>query len=168
MGTLHITFDIPGERALSSYFEHMYHVPDDFRDVWEQMSEDFWAQNEQTFAEEGPGWRPLAPSTRWDRLYRGYPPSHPILVRTGALRDSLTDGTAEGAIYEVYPQELTLGSDLKTKNGYTLATLHQFGSMKVADHPPKRPPVQITGELQTRWNQRLATWLREEFAYGGE
>ncbi|KPV42020.1 phage virion morphogenesis protein [Alicyclobacillus ferrooxydans] len=165
MGTLHITFDIPGERALSSYFEHMYHVPDDFRDVWEPMAEDFWQQNEQTFASEGPGWRPL--SSKYKAWKERHYPGMPILVRTGALKASLTEPYGEGVIYEVYPQELTLGSDLKTKNGYTLATLHQFGSVKVADHPPKRPPVQITGELQTRWNQRLATWLREEFAYEG-
>lgn len=34
-------------------------------------------------------WRPLAPRTQADRLRRGYPPSRPILKRTGDYRDSV-------------------------------------------------------------------------------
>lgn len=163
--SLKITFDIPDERALSSYFDHMEHIPDDFREAWEPMAEDFWANNLRTFALEGPGWRPLSPKYKaWKERHH---PGIPILVRSGALSKSLTDHSAPGAIYEVYPTELVLGSDLKTDSGYTLATLHQLGSIKVSGRPPKRPPVMITGDLQRHWNDRLKTWLQDEFGYRG-
>ncbi|WDL96406.1 hypothetical protein [Alicyclobacillus sp. ALC3] len=167
MSRITIRFDAPGADTFESKFNNLAQVPDDFRPAWEAMAEAFHAHEGKVFDEEGPGWRPLARSTRWDRYYAGYPPSHPILVRTGALRASLTHPFADGAIYELYPTHMSLGSRLKTKDGYTLATLMQFGSWKVPDHPPKRPPVSITPALQRTWNQRLVTWLRDEFNYQG-
>lgn len=165
--SLTIRVGVTGADKLESKFDNLAQIPNDFRDAWEAMAEDFWRHENRVFEEEGPGWRPLALSTRWDRHYHGYPASHPILVRTGALKASLTDGFADGAIYEVYPTHMTLGTDLKTKDGYTLGALHQFGSFKVPDHPPKRPPVTITPDLQRSWNRRLVNWLRDELDYRG-
>ncbi len=42
-------------------------------------------------AEGPPQWKELAPLTRRLRTVLGYEPAHPILVRTGELRDSLID-----------------------------------------------------------------------------
>lgn len=162
---IEVSMEMKGERALESYFDHVQHVPDDFRGAWEPMSEDFWQQNRETFAEQGPGWRPL--TYHYAKWKEAHYPGMPILVRTGALQASLTDGTADGAIYDVRPLTLELGTDLKTKDGYTLGTLHQFGSVKVRDHPPKRPPVRITPQLQKNWNRRLVNWLRDEMDYRG-
>lgn len=171
MGRLEVRFQLSGETEFARAFDNIKHIPDDFRGAWEPMAEDFWKQNEDTFAAEGPGWAPLAPATRWDRLYHGYPPSHPILVRSGALKDSLTDGTADGAIYEVYPREMSLGTELKTPDGrYTLGMLHQTGTRPHKNSPhgmPARPPVVVTPELKRKWNKRLEMWLRDELNYQG-
>ncbi|MCL6454369.1 MAG: hypothetical protein K6T78_12225 [Alicyclobacillus sp.] len=168
MARLEVHFELMGKNVFDRVFDHVEHIPDDMRDVWEGMAEDFWEAERVRFEQEGPGWRPLALSTQRDRVRHGYPAEHPILVRTGALKASLTDGTAPGAIYEVYPLELKLGSDLKTKNGYTLATIHQTGSIRVKDRPPRRTVVHIGMELRSAWNKRLADWMREELAYSGE
>ncbi len=161
--SIKVSLDVAGERALESFFDHAYHVPDDWRDAWEPMAEDFWEAERQTFAEEGPGWAELRPKYKaWkDKHY----PGAPILVRSGALEASLTEPNADGAIYEVYPKEMSLGTDLKVRNGkYTLGMLHQTGTRRGM---PARPPVIIKPGLQQAWNRRLATWMREEFGYQG-
>lgn len=162
---LEIHFQLMGEEKFARAFDHIEHIPDDFRPAWEGVAEDFWEHERETFDAEGPGWRPLSPRYKaWkDKRF----PGAPILVRTGALRNSLTDGNAPGAIYDVRPLELQLGTDLKTKNGYTLGTIHQTGSLKVRDRPPKRPPVNITMGLRKKWNKRLERWLRDELNYQG-
>jgi len=161
MGSVKVTFDLVGERALESLFDNLEHVPDDWRQPFEHMAEDFWEQNRTTFDREGPGWRPLAVSTIRDRMRKGFPSEGPILVRSGALRRSLTSGTDDHSIYDVRATEMTLGTDVR------YGIYHQTGSIKVQDHPPKRSPINITPELQKNWNRRLVNWLRDEIGYQG-
>lgn len=49
---------------------------------------------EAIFDAEGPNWPSLAPQTTREREATGFPPDHPILYRTGALKASLTDPDA--------------------------------------------------------------------------
>ncbi|MFB5192655.1 phage virion morphogenesis protein [Alicyclobacillus fastidiosus] len=162
--SIKVVVDLVGERALESLFDHVEHIPDDWRDPFEKMAEDFWDQNKETFDAEGPGWKPLAQSTKWDRVYKGFPVA-PILVRTGALRDSLTGGFAKDSIFEVFPTRMEIG----TSTPY--AMYHQTGNLKgkypPGTHPPKRSPVVITSALQKKWDQRLVDWLRDEINYQG-
>lgn len=44
----------------------------------------------ETFSKEGPGWKPLARRTQFDRRMQGYGAKHPILKRTGDLYKELT------------------------------------------------------------------------------
>lgn len=171
-GSIHFRYELDGETKLAGFLNHLYHVPDDFRPLWEWMAEDFWEHEKQAFDAEGPGWASLKRSTQWNRLYSGYPPSHPILVRTGALRASLTDGNADGAINEMYPTEMSVGTDLKTPDGrYTLGMLHQTGTRPHKRSPNgmvARPPVIIGPELRESWRSDITTWFQEEFEYRGD
>lgn len=169
---LRIHFELPGEQRFKRLFQHLEHVPDDFREPFEKMAEDFWHEEEKTFAEEGPGWAPLATSTRWDRVYNGYPPAHPILVRSGALKASLTSGTDPNAVYEVYPDHLVLGTALKVPSGkYNLGAIHQYGATISRGgstwRVPKRPPIKMTDTLQRKWENRMEHWLRDEIGWSG-
>ena len=161
--SIKISMDVAGTRALESFFDHAYHVPDDWRGAWEPMAEDFWQAEREIFAQEGPGWAELTPKYKaWKTKHY---PGMPLLVRTGALEASLTQFDAEGAIYDVYPTEMSLGTDLKVRDGkYTLGMLHQTGTRRGL---PPRPPLQVKPGLQRQWNRRLATWMREEFGYQG-
>lgn len=154
-----ISVDMVGERALESLFDHIEHIPDDWREPFEGMAEDFWTQNQKTFDEEGPGWKPL--SLQYAKWKERKFPGEPILVRTGALRASLVEGHAPHSIFDIHPTEMTLGTDVR------YGIYHQTGSIKVRDHPPKRSPIMITPELQKNWNRRLANWLRDEIGYQG-
>lgn len=162
--SVQISFDLPGERQLESYFDHLVHIPDDWRPAWEHMAEDFWASEEREFDTEGQRtWAPLSP--RYAKWKERHYPGMPMLVRTGALKLSLTQPDAKGAVYDVFPTELQLGTDLKTRNGqYTLGMLHQTGTRRGM---PPRPPVKIRSDLQSKWNERLTNWLREELDYKG-
>jgi phage gpG-like protein len=172
MARLEIRFDMPSGQQFARIFDHLSHVPEDFREPFEQMADD-WAENErETFSSEGPAWKPLARSTQRDRARKGYPPSNPILERTGRLRASLTDLTGPDAIYEVYPQQLVLGSALRTPNGrWNLAAIHQYGATINRNGKtwriPARPVMQLTQQLQRNWEKRMADWLRDEINYTG-
>ena len=61
------------------------------------------------FDAEGPGWSPLAYRTREQRSELGYGAAHPILVREGYLRDSLTKLQPEHTIYE--REVVSIGGD---------------------------------------------------------
>jgi phage gpG-like protein len=50
-----------------------------------------FAENFATESAGGTPWEQLAPFTNADRVKKGFPAAHPILVRTGDYRDSFTD-----------------------------------------------------------------------------
>lgn len=161
MTQLRVRFQVL-DQVYDRIFENMAHIPDDYREPFELMAEEFWRQNEATFQAEGlpEPWMPLSPKYRkWKEKHY---PGKPILVRSGALKASLVNGTAEGAIYEVFPTQMILGTEVPH------AIYHQTGSMKVQNRPPKRPPVMLTTEMRTKWSEIMANWLRDNFAYIGE
>lgn len=66
------------------------------------------ALNFSTEAAGGEKWPPLAPWTQEERASLGFAPSHPILVRSGDLKRTLTDPN--------HPLNLT---DISTHGGYS-------------------------------------------------
>lgn len=164
MKSLHIEFDFPDGNKFHRMFNNLEQIPDDFSEPLSQMADDFYSEEERIFNEEGPGWAPLKPEVQ-KRKERKFPGA-PILVRTGALKASLTSDKAKGSVYELTPDTLKLGTSLKTPDGnYNLGLLHQFGAPR--NNMPARPPIQQTQRLQRSWENRMATWLREEIDYKG-
>jgi len=167
--SLKVNVEMIGITAIESIFDHVSHIPDDWRDAWEPMAADFRASEAEIFAEEGPGWAPLSP--RYAQWKAHHYPGMPLLVRTGALAASLIEADSDGNINELYPTEMKLGSDLKTKDGrYTLGMLHQTGTRPHKGSPDgmtARPPVIVRPSLQRQWHSRLANWLRDELDYKG-
>lgn len=160
LSRIEVRVEMLGELQLESIFNNVEQVPEDFSPVFHQMIDDFFENNKETFDSEGPGWEPLKPSTIRDRKSKGFP-AGPILVRTGKLRASLTERGADGQVLDVRKDQFTVGTSVR------YAMYHQTGSIKVANHPPKRSPVVIRPALQGQWNRRLVNWLREEFDYRG-
>ncbi|MBZ5516844.1 MAG: phage virion morphogenesis protein [Acidobacteriia bacterium] len=108
------------------------------------IADDFRAMLAEQFASEG-----RAEGTPWPpRARRGGPRSRPgqaqglpLLVRTGALRDSLVEAEAPGHVEEFDATSLTLG----TRVPY--AMFHQFGTR----YMPARPIIVLGGERSERW-----------------
>jgi hypothetical protein len=164
VATLRMTIQMM-DKAFDRIWPNLAHDVEDFREPFERMAEVFWERNEQTFADEGPGWTPLTP--RYAAWKERHAPGAPLLVLKGHLRESLTSPHGEGSVYEVYPRELVLGSDIEvgTKRKWNLAYLHQKGTRKMVPRPPV--PVHAWQEMTTKWSDIMEKWLREEFGYTG-
>lgn len=105
-------------------------------------------------------WSPLAPFTQRERRRLGFPQDHPILVRTGAYRDSFTE--------EDHPLHF---SEWSTEAGRWRITegsrderadLLEFGDLRT---PPR--PVTILGRagedmLMTTLDHMFGQWFEEE------
>lgn len=158
MSSIQLKFGVIGGNKLHSIFDHLEHVPDDFRPAFEKMAEDFWKSEQERFDSAGPGWKPLSPKyALWKAKHF---PGAPIMQRTGSLKASLT-GQAEDTIFDVYPTHMELG----TQSDH--AMFHQTGSIRVANHPPKRLLMKIDANLQKQWNRDMVNWLRDEVDYRG-
>lgn len=116
------------------------------------LVEDFHEIERRRFAEEGPGWLPLNPSTQEERGRLGYGPGHPILRRTDNLYDSLTDSDAPGAVYREEIDGFFIGSNVY------YAQYHQVGGY-VDGRPPKRQLVELGAADRVRWYAILGKFL---------
>jgi phage gpG-like protein len=115
-----------------------------------EIADDFREMVAQQFASEGRAggtpWAPLGRAGFASPSPRGMPAppraqrAAPLLVRTGALRDSLT-GRGAGSVEEMDATTLTLGSRLP------YAIFHQRGTR----HMPARPVIVLTDERRTQW-----------------
>ncbi|MFB3921597.1 MAG: phage virion morphogenesis protein [Terriglobia bacterium] len=96
----------------------------------------------------------------WRRSAMSAPPSgrgntSPLLVRTGALRDSLTR-TGAGHIEEMDEGSLILG----TRVPY--AMFHQLGTRRM----PARPIIVLTGERAQRWSGFVRNVIEQKSLLG--
>lgn len=102
------------------------------------------------FATAGRGnpWKPLAASTLAEKLRLGYPSD--TLVRTGDLRDSLTD---PARAKETGPGYLAWKTDVP------YAGFHQEPSRP--GRPPKREVIDITISDRRRFEAAVVGWINE-------
>ena len=123
----------------------------DLRPVWEALAADFEAIEAGQFNSQGArgsgGWQPLAESTvrqkarhpEWDQR---------ILHRTLALRNSLTDAGAPGAVRQIAPAEMLVGSTV------AYGVFHQQGK-----GVPRRRPVELTAADRRRWVKAVQQYV---------
>lgn len=120
--------------------------------AWPAIAEDFRAMSAQRFADNGPGWAPLSPTTVQLKRAAGYSQPEKILYATGALYDSLT-GFTEHSVYESTPEHLTVGTSLP------YAKYHQQGPRQIqvfgrgSATLPQRELVHLTEFDALRWGQ---------------
>lgn len=129
-----------GERVFS---RDLLRFADNANDLTDQMSEVaviLRQASERQFETEGgytgEKWPELADSTQRDRVRHGFPPKHPILVRTHRLMDSLTRAADPEHIEEPSADSLRFGTTVPN------AVYHQ--SSRPRHKIPFRPPVGLT------------------------
>lgn len=104
-----------------------------------------WAEN---FAGErsgdGRSWAALKPFTVRERILRGYPGAHPILVRTGHLRASLLNPGAADS----YEQAQANGNEWQLVVGTedAKAIFHEQGTARM----PARPFIALSDQAEQR------------------
>jgi len=116
------------------------------------IADDFRAMIAAQFASEGRAegtpWPPRKSPAR-----AGAVREPPLLIRTGALRDSLLGPSALGHVEELEEQSLTLGSRLP------YAMFHQLGTRRM----PARPLIVLSGERAERWAEIIRSGIEEKF-----
>jgi phage gpG-like protein len=91
-------------------------------------------------------------SQTWRRTAMSAPPDAPLLVRTGALRDSLTQPVAAGHVAELDRQTLTMGSRLP------YALFHQTGTRRM----PARPIIVLRDDRSQKWTEFIRAAIEEK------
>lgn len=156
MKLMEISFDIQGGQRLSRLIPVMREDISDLSEPMRESADLVLETNESTFQREGPGWRPLARFTVLDRERLGYPGEHPILVREGILKSSLSERGARGNVYEVGTRSMRVGSELRVGSGWNLAMIHQEGTRRI----PARPIIGLEiGNLRRNLSRLWENWL---------
>ena len=92
--------------------------------VWDAV-EDYLAEVfERNFADQGPGWQPLKPSTIRSRIAQGYAPG-PILTRSGEYRKAMTTNL----------QTHTSQDEMTVVAPAVPGLFHQLGTSRMASRP---------------------------------
>jgi hypothetical protein len=87
---------------LDRFFDRLERLPrllaDDDEPIRESIRRGFALNFEREAEGNGRPWSDLAESTNEERIRQGYPPEHPILVRSGSYRASFVEEFAEGHV----------------------------------------------------------------------
>jgi phage gpG-like protein len=143
-----IRFEFFGEEQVNRTIMRTVDAADDATPAWEVLAKSFQLAQRKQFRSEGlygsGGWAPLSP--RYAAWKARHYPGAPILVRTGDLRDSLTQRPFGVEVIE--PRYAVFGSDVD----YGL--FHQQG-----DGVPRRRPVELPESLRRRWVKIIQRFL---------
>lgn len=146
-----LSFDFYGDQQLDRTLERFELGATDASPAFEKIGDSLARAERRQFKSEGnygsAGWAPLAPRTVRERQRLGYGGEHPILVRTGDLRDSLT--VRPFGVDVVETQFAVFGS------GVDYGLFHQQGG----DNLPQRRPIELPETLRRRWVKILQRWI---------
>lgn len=151
----------PGLRRLSVAFERAgAEVAQVSKHILPRLSTALEEAAAAQFDGEGVG-----PSGRWKQLSAKYAqwkarvfPGMPILQRTGALRDGLTNSSSATAIRSISGDSLTYGASVD------YGSLHQRGTSKM----PARPPIDLGPDFEDAMVALAKAGIRDAIREGGE
>jgi phage gpG-like protein len=140
-------------RGFNRYVEDIH----DFSEVFEMLYKDFQTIEKEQFDSEGgrsEKWKALSPSYAvWKVRHH---PGKPILVLSGALRRSLTEGSGETGNAIKIIDGVGKKASFGTLN--RLAEYHQNGMGRL----PVRKVVDLKEEDKIRWGRTIQTWAYQK------
>jgi phage gpG-like protein len=151
------TLALPGLQALSVGLSRLRTDISDWTKFWvERFAPGFYRQVLQDFVLEGgnsgASWAALSPAYAvWKQAHY---PGAGILVRSGALKASLTDSAAADAIFNPGPTTLEIGTSVP------YAMYHQVGTSRL----PQRPPLRMSAAFITVVGQQMQLFVQETWA----
>jgi hypothetical protein len=150
---MHITITAFGETELSRELLSLATRAESPIPALDAIHERFLRLEGEQFASSGAytgsRWAPLAQATVTRKAEQGLDPN--ILVATGALRSSLTDGSDEHHVY----QPSAVGAEMYSTVPYGI--YHQ--SRAPRKHLPRRPPVVLPEGEKVEWLKILQRWI---------
>lgn len=146
------------DEELRRWFEYAGYKVRDARDPFARIAYELILLGIETqFVTEGMrsgGWMPLALRTRQERAHEGFGPAHPILERTGAMKEDLTAIDA----FRITREHLEYSPrDTRqiAEHGKTYAHYHQEESGRT----PARPWLIITDSDEEYMEHIFENWL---------
>jgi len=141
MAGMRFTLDFHGDTQIDRTLLRMSMDVADARPAWEVLAGKFARAERKQFSSEGGyasgGWAPLSPKyAAWKQRHF---PGKPILERTGALKESLTQRPFGVEVLE--PEFMVVGS------GIDYGAYHQQGTSRM----PQRRPVELTEADRRAW-----------------
>jgi phage gpG-like protein len=161
---LDLSWQVSGEAQFHERFDRIERAFDDLREPLTDIMGVVEEEAAHQFRTEGePAWAKLREpyATRKRRRWG----ATGILVASGALRASLTNRHARGAIFEVTRTSMRRGTSLTvgSKHKWNLGLIHQLGAPRVrtADGKglPKRPPLRLRATAQRKMSKIIVDWL---------
>lgn len=157
---LGLEFEVQGEKQVRVGISRVMRSVSDLRPLWDLFRGEFTVYERAQFATQGGAgrsgrWRPLSPAyaARKRRIYG----EQPILVASGRLRQSLTEGPE---VFDARPRMLTIGSSVE------YGAYHQAGAGRL----PQRKPIDVSTVQEKVLGQavgRLAHSLGMMWGAGG-
>lgn len=149
MAGMRLTFAVEGEAQVDRTLARFAENVGDATPVWEKLADRFAVIETRQFDSEGAygsgGWPALSPKyAAWKARHF---PGAPILVRTGAGRDSLTHRPF--GIEVIRPESMTIGS------GLDYLRYHQGG----AGNNPQRRPVELPENERRSWVNMIQRFI---------
>lgn len=148
---------LPGGKLLQDRLTKMAARAHDLGPAFAMVERSFQAITAKRFADNGPGWPPLADATMlatgsWARRNDNF---DELLVEDGVLYASLQGG---GGWYTI-----ASGSMLEMGTRVPYAHWHQLGGFRThksgAEWPPQRKIVDLTEQTAIEWAGILAAWV---------
>lgn len=158
-----MVFTLDGVSTLEARFATFGHEISNLGTAWEQIGmellQDFTEQFETEGGVFGGGhWDALADSTVRDRERKGYGGEGPMEVRTGALKDAVTQRGAPGNIFDVEETTATFGVEMD------LADWQHYGTKRGI---PPRPLVGLSFDRKAAIIAELDTWVKAQILAAG-
>lgn len=146
---MRFTFAVEGEAQVDRTLARFAENVGDATPVWNKLADRFASIETRQFDSEGAygsgGWPALSPKyAAWKSRHF---PGAPILVRSGALRDSLT--SRPFGIEVIRPESMTIGS------GIEYGRYHQGG----AGNNPQRRPVELPENERRSWVNMIQRFI---------
>jgi len=154
-----VLYDIDGVAQVEHQLLGMGARAVESRPVLAMLMQDLEQIMKNRFAEEGPGWAPLAESTVRRKGFSQ------VGRETDAMMDSLT-GEGSGSVREIFGDELVFGTSVVSENGFPYpAAFHEGRAGQ-----PARPIFEIDGSDLRRFSKTVQAWImgaeRSEFGVG--
>ena len=143
---MRIVVTVDGQEKATRAFRVVDESLRDWRGVWPEIQGYLLRASAEQFdsigSRGGQQWRPLSPRyAKWKEL--NYP-GQPILVRTGALRESLTRSGANGNVANFQPLFAEYGTSIR------YAKFHQRGTRRMPARPPFAPTARDIDRIVSR------------------
>jgi phage gpG-like protein len=156
-----IRYEVDGAEAVEHRLLALGQRAVESRPLLEAFMREWEAIMADTFDAEGYGtWEPLSPVTV---ARKG---SSAILRETDALMDSLTSEGTEGAVREIFGDELVFGTSLTSEEGFPYPAALQSGTSRM----PARDPLTYPDTVLRRFTKQVHAYLmgaeRAEFGVG--